>query len=650
MSWMQILKFKPWTVQLPSSKEPNHFEIFNLLDSSFENRKWTKGKNEFIKDLKSGNYGKGIQDARNFFNSIKEDEYFELGEYVLDDDIPEGDMINAVDEVVTEAKKYLNEKLGETRRTAGKKGKQYKPKPQNYKDYFERDGEFIFDDANNKGEILREVAESLPKRVENKYTKYKIEMKPYLDEYPTKSNPYSNQFISIVYNYDGDELKGYEKAFSKAGKVQWVRNFTKGEMQEIKSLKRELGLTEITYPHPLIQLFDLSNIKERDQTQSELLEDYKDISIGTWNEKKTKQFLIGFGGKKKKINFSKQMKEMKRVGLIQQKKLNIYLKELLEDDLTEIKDSLFYGMSINLEVKLDITNENVRNYLRNRQEDFSDEAVENYTRKLNALRNSLKYSLSTGELDYIDFLKKEESALERSINSEEEVSKFKKLVNDLRNVQIKPKTETIDKKEINFKYMLNPKVYNSFRNFYDKKVNDDTLYGNAFRRQKKRMASKAKDAVTELLAEIKSAKDVDLNQFSKEEIPFAKIVYSGLKGEETLEDLLGKTAVGSEGVSLGSMNSWSVNNFLNFLQFVGELYDRSNYNQLKQLSRIITLNNKELDKKIKEYYSLLDTHIKEIRNAIVTDAETKATEVAENPTKYLERRQAIKFKNLMGGN
>ena len=62
------------------------------------------------------------------------------------------------------------------------------------------------------------------------------------------------------------------------------------------------------------------------------------------------------------------------------------------------------------------------------------------------------------------------------------------------------------------------------------------------------------------------------------------------------------------------------------------------------------MNNKELDKKIKEYYSLLDTHIKEIRNAIVTDAETKATEVAENPTKYLERRQAIKFKNLMGGN
>ena len=647
MSWMQILKFKPWTVQLPSSKEPNHFEIFKLLDSSFENRRWVKGKNEFIKDLKSGNYGKGIQDARNFFNSIKEDEYFELGEYVLEDDVLQGDMINAVEEVVTEARKYLNEKLGETRRTAGKL---YKPKPQNYKDYFERDGEFIFDDANNKGEILREVAESLPKEIKNKYTKYKIEMKPYLDEYPTKSNPYSNQFISIVYNYDGDELKGYEKTFSKAGKVQWVRNFTKGEMQEIKSLKRELGLTEITYPHPLMQLFDLSNIKERDQTQSELLEDYKDISIGTWNEKKTKQFLIGFGGKKKKINFSKQMKEMKRVGLIQQKKLNIYLKELLEDDLTGIKDNLFYGMSINLEVKLDITNESVRNYLRNRQEDFSDEAVENYTSKLNALRNSLKYSLSKGELEYIDFLKDNESKLERSINSEEEVSKFKKLVNDLRNVQIKPKTETIDKKEINFKYMLNPKVYNSFRNFYDKKVNDDTLYGNAFRRQKRRISDKAKDAVTELLAEIKSAKDVDLNQFSKEEIPFAKIVYSGLKGEETLEDLLGKTAVGSEGVSLGSMNSWSVNNFLNFLQFVGELYDKSNYNQLKQLSRIITLNNKELDKKIKEYYSLLDTHIKEIRNAIVTDAETKATEVAENPTKYLERRQAIKFKNLMGGN
>ena len=121
---------------------------------------------------------------------------------------------------------------------------------------------------------------------------------------------------------------------------------------------------------------------------------------------------------------------MKRVGLIQQKKLNIYLKELLEDDLTGIKDNLFYGMSINLEVKLDITNESVRNYLRNRQEDFSDEAVENYTRKLNALRNSLRYSLSKGELNYIDFLKDNESKLERSINSEEEVSKFKKLVND----------------------------------------------------------------------------------------------------------------------------------------------------------------------------------------------------------------------------
>ena len=56
----------------------------------------------------------------------------------------------------------------------------------------------------------------------------------------------------------------------------------------------------------------------------------------------------------------------------------------------------------------------------------------------------------------------------------------------------------------------------------------------------------------------------------------------------------------------------------------------------------------KLTESIKEYYSILDTHIKEIRNALINDVEEQAKEVAENPMAYLTSAQTKKFKKLMG--